>query len=267
MARSSLACRFGASAVMSSKYTVPPCASSSRPSLRDCASVNVPFSYPKSSLSNSSGGMAAQSMRRNGPPRRLPQAWTASARKSLPLPDSPRMSMLTSCSRTFSAVCSRARMAPLRVRTKSFRTGSRRLLAAGIPRGLRLLAEVAGHVRRVAPQAFQPVEAAAVFGEDVEDEIAVVEEDPAARRAAFDQQRLDRVVGAQLLLHAVGDGLRLPLGHGRADDEVIGDRGQLGHLEHVEIGCLLVERRADSGADTPLDGIGHVWSSLYKPLW
>src|SRR6266699_2688377 len=133
----------------------------------------------------------------------------ASARKSLPLPDSPRMRMLTSCSRTFSVVCRSARIALLRVRTKSFRRGSRRLLAAGIPRRLRLLGEVAGHVRRVAPQALQPVEAAAVFGEDVKDEIAVVEEDPAARRGSFDQQRLHGVVGAELFLHAVGDGVGL----------------------------------------------------------
>src|SRR4051794_6714245 len=135
----------------------------------------------------------------------------ASARWSLPLPDSPRMRRLTSWSRIFSTVCSNARIGALRVRMKSFRTGSRRLLAAGIPRRLRLFGEVAGHVRRVAPQPFQAVEAAAVLGEDVEDEVAVVEQDPAAGRGAFDQQRLDRVVRAQLLLHAVGDGLGLPL--------------------------------------------------------
>src|SRR5213593_3595305 len=105
----------------------------------------------------------------------------ASARWSLPLPDSPRMRMLTSWSSTFSTVCRSARIAPLRVRTKSFRE-SRRLLAAGIPRRLRLLGEVAGHVRRVAPHPFQAVEAAAILGEDVEDEVAIVEQDPAAGR-------------------------------------------------------------------------------------
>src|ERR1700746_3289534 len=111
----------------------------------------------------------------------------ASARKSLPLPDSPRRRTLTSSSTILPAVSRSARIAPLRVRTRSFRRGSRRLLAAGIPRRyFRLFGEVAGHVRRVAPQPFQAVKASAILGEDVEDEIAVVQEDPAAGRGAFD---------------------------------------------------------------------------------
>src|SRR5438094_8487186 len=101
--------------------------------------------------------------------------------------------MLTSWSRTFSTVCRSSRIAALRVRMKSFSRGSRRLLAAGIPRRLLLLGEVAGHVRRIAPQPFQAVEAAAIFGEDMKDEVPIVEKDPTARRGALHQQRLDRV--------------------------------------------------------------------------
>ena len=99
----------------------------------------------------------------------------------------------------------------------------------------------------------------------MEDEIAVVEEDPAAGRRSLDQQRLHGIVGAELFLHAVGDGLGLPLRSRRADDEVVGDGRQFAHCQDIEIRCFFVERRADRGAYTPLDGIDHVRSSLYKP--
>ena len=68
--------------------------------------------------------------------------------------------------------------------------------------------EFGGHVRRIAPQPLQPVKAAAILGEDVEDEVAVIEQDPAAGRRAFDEQRLDAIVLAKLVDDAVGDGLR-----------------------------------------------------------
>src|SRR4051794_15584533 len=106
----------------------------------------------------------------------------ASARWFLPEPDSPRIRIGASRSISFAAVSRSARIARLRVRKKSPRRGSRRLLdCTARPRGLRLLPGIfGGDVRRVAPQPLQSIEAAAILGEDVKDEIAVVEQDPAS---------------------------------------------------------------------------------------
>src|SRR5262249_57842407 len=100
--------------------------------------------------------------------------------------------MLTSWSRTFSTVWRSAARASLFVRRKSFSSGC--FFSAGIPRGFSFPGESSGHVRRVAPQALQAVVAPAFLGEDVDDEVAVVDENPAARRGAFDQKRFDRLL-------------------------------------------------------------------------
>src|SRR5947199_7140610 len=100
------------------------------------------------------------------------------------------MRMLTSWWRAFPTVCRRARMAALRVRKKRRHCGSRRFLE-GIPRPLGPLGEFRRGVRRVAPEALQTVEAAAVLGEDMHDEVAEIEQDPAAGRRPLHQQRLD----------------------------------------------------------------------------
>src|SRR5438128_8592059 len=101
--------------------------------------------------------------------------------------------MLTSRSTTLPAVSRSARIAAFFVRTKSLRRGpvlseaegSRRL--AGIARRRRgVVRELGGEIRRVTPQALQSIEAPAILGEHVHDEIAVVEQDPTAGRRAFD---------------------------------------------------------------------------------
>src|SRR5215470_5969807 len=105
----------------------------------------------------------------------------ASARWSLPLPDSPRRRMLTSRSTTFATVSRSARMAALFVRTKSLRRGSRRLARiprrpclTGFPREAgRSLGEFGGDVRRIPPQPLQSVEPPRFLGEDMHDEVAV----------------------------------------------------------------------------------------------
>ena len=95
--RSSFAWTSSGSSPISSRKSVPPSASSNRPSLRCSAPVNAPFSWPKSSLSTSAGGIAPQFTFTNGrvPPR-------ASARGS------------------------RARRAPCRCRSRRGRGPSRR---------------------------------------------------------------------------------------------------------------------------------------------
>jgi hypothetical protein len=53
---------------ISSRKSVPPCACSKKPRFLACAPVNAPRSWPKSSLSMSSRGMAAQLTFTNGRP-------------------------------------------------------------------------------------------------------------------------------------------------------------------------------------------------------
>ena len=55
------------------------------------APVKAPFSWPKSSDSISSSGMAAQLTSTNGWSRRAERAWMARATSSLPAPFSPKM--------------------------------------------------------------------------------------------------------------------------------------------------------------------------------
>ena len=74
---------------ISSRNSVPPSACWKRPSVRAWAPVKAPFSWPNSSLSISSRGMAAMLMATNGPLRRLEKSCSTRATSSLPVPDSP----------------------------------------------------------------------------------------------------------------------------------------------------------------------------------
>lgn len=60
------------------------------------APVNAPRSYPNSSLSASSSGIAAQLTVTKGPFARPPSSWIAWAKSSFPVPVSPRMRMFPS---------------------------------------------------------------------------------------------------------------------------------------------------------------------------
>ena len=74
---------------ISSMNSVPPCASSSAPTLRPRRS---PPSTPNSSISIRSGVMVAALMTTNGPPARLDWLWIMRAASSLPEPEGPTMS-------------------------------------------------------------------------------------------------------------------------------------------------------------------------------
>ena len=89
MARRSLACSRTSISEISSRRSVPPCASSNLPMRRATAPVKAPFSWPNSSLSRRFSGMAAQLTDTNGLSRRLDFAWTKRASTSLPVPLSP----------------------------------------------------------------------------------------------------------------------------------------------------------------------------------
>ena len=74
---------------ISSRNSVPPSACSKRPRRMVCAPVKAPRSWPNSSLSSKSLGMAAVLMATNGPDARCECLCSARATNSLPVPDSP----------------------------------------------------------------------------------------------------------------------------------------------------------------------------------
>ncbi|MNR10870.1 hypothetical protein D3C85_1271420 [compost metagenome] len=69
--RSSFTCIGNGMSPISSRNRVPPLASSKRPARLVMAPVKAPFSWPKSSLSSSSAGMAPQLTGTKGASRRL----------------------------------------------------------------------------------------------------------------------------------------------------------------------------------------------------
>ncbi len=71
---------------------MPPLAASKAPLRSAAAPVKAPFSWPNSSLSTSSEGIAPQSTTTKGPTRRAPSSCSARATFSLPVPLSPRIS-------------------------------------------------------------------------------------------------------------------------------------------------------------------------------
>ena len=89
---------------ISSRNIVPPFASSKRPARSFMALVNAPFSWPKSSLSRSSSGIAPQLIGTKGRFLRALLKWIAFAISSFPVPLSPRISTVLSVSATFSTI-------------------------------------------------------------------------------------------------------------------------------------------------------------------
>ena len=76
--RSSFGCRFSGTLAISSRNSVPPSASSKRPTRSVLASVNAPFTWPNSSLSKTPFGQAA------GVDRDEPLAGAARTRRESP---------------------------------------------------------------------------------------------------------------------------------------------------------------------------------------
>ena len=84
------------SSPISSRNSVPPCASSKAPLRFETAPVNAPRTWPNSSLSMRFSGMAPQSTGTNGPAARRERPCTARAATSLPVPVSPWMRSVVS---------------------------------------------------------------------------------------------------------------------------------------------------------------------------
>ncbi|MCZ7683050.1 MAG: hypothetical protein M5U28_31270 [Sandaracinaceae bacterium] len=75
--------------------------------------MKAPRTCPKSSLSTSVSGSAAQSMATKGPRRRPPCSWSARAASSLPVPVSPSRSTVTSLFAASSSTAKTSRSARL----------------------------------------------------------------------------------------------------------------------------------------------------------
>src|SRR2546427_1097306 len=89
---------------ISSRKTVPPSATSSLPRFWVDAAVKAPFSWPNSSDSRSSSDRATQFTGMNRRLWRRPQLWIDRARRSLPVPLSPRSRTVESLCATFLAL-------------------------------------------------------------------------------------------------------------------------------------------------------------------
>src|SRR5690606_8866818 len=103
--------RWGSSPT-SSRKSVPPSARSNQPLRWPTAPVKLPASWPNSSESTSSGGIAPQLIRRNGPRARRDRECTARATTSLPDPVSPRINTGASDRATW-ATCSMTARSPV----------------------------------------------------------------------------------------------------------------------------------------------------------
>lgn len=86
---------------------------------------------------------------------------------------------------------------------------------------------------RFGPQALQVVELARFFGLDVQNRVAVVEDNPQRVGIAF-APRADAVV-AQFVEHVVRDGLDVRVRGARDDDEIVGQNRLVAHVEDGDV--------------------------------
>jgi hypothetical protein len=89
-----------------------------------------------------------------------------------------------------------------------------------------------------APQAFEAVILASFRGEDVNQHVAVVGQDPLGLVVAFDACRQFASLLFELDRYFVTDGLDLSLIGARADDKEIGKRSNTSEVENLEVGRL-----------------------------
>ena len=100
----------------------------------------------------------------------------------------------------------------------------------------------------VAPETLERVEIARLRREHVHDEREEIHEDPLRAIVALDVRRT-HLGGAQRFFDAVGDRLHLPAVLAGAQHEEVGERGRVTQVEHDDVRCLLVERRATALRD------------------
>jgi hypothetical protein len=94
-----------------------------------------------------------------------------------------------------------------------------------------------GHV---APELLEPVVPARLGGEDVQDHVEVVDEDPPRLLGSGDASREQAVLVLHALVHLVVDRLRLARVPAGADDEVVRVRADGPHVEDDDVCCELL---------------------------
>ena len=104
-------------------------------------------------------------------------------------------------------------------------------------------------LRRVTPQAFQPVKLSFFREKDVDDEVDVVHQDPLGSPSALDALRLDAQIPGQALLDVIRDRQRLPVRGGMADHEKVGDVTDVSEVEDDEVFSFLVQGSVDAVGD------------------
>ena len=109
--RRSFVCCVGGTLAISSRNSVPPSASSKRPTRSVLASVKAPRTWPKSSLSNTVAARPPTLTVTSGLPARGEQACSSRATSPLPVPFSPVISTLASEGPTRSIISSTGCMA------------------------------------------------------------------------------------------------------------------------------------------------------------
>ena len=102
----------------------------------------------------------------------------------------------------------------------------------------------------LAPQGFEPVELARLFAEEVDNDIAVIQQRPAAAAVnrAFDAEGADLLFELETLQQLVGDGAGLALVVNRGNHEVIGEGGLLVNVEQDNVGGLFILDNVDDVA-------------------
>src|SRR4051812_3346821 len=229
MTRRSFAWSESGSSSTWSKKRVPPAAASRRPTLAAWASVKAPFSWPNSSDSSRSSGMAGQSTFTKGAPLRPPRSCSRRATRSLPVPLSPCNSTGLRVSARRSTSCSTAFMAT--------DTATRPSAAAGAAITRSSLHLGAGGA---APQPLEVVEHPHLRREQVHHEVRVVEQEPLLPRVALDVHGTE-ALAAQDLHHCVRDRHQLLLIAGRGKQEIVREARPWTQVEDDDVLRLLVE--------------------------
>ena len=85
----------------------------------------------------------------------------------------------------------------------------------------------------VAPKAFEGIEFADFFVEDVYDYAGIVHKDPAGGSIAFNSLGCDSVFMAKGKIHFIGKCLDMAFVAGGADYKIIADAADLGMISHV----------------------------------
>ena len=94
--------------------------------------------------------------------------------------------------------------------------------------------------RGVAPEVLEGVEAAFLSMEDVDDDVAVIDDDPMAHGVAIDCVGRDAVIVLEALHDLAGDSLEVRLGGAATNDEEIGEVRYASQIDRNDVLRLFI---------------------------